>query len=231
MFPTDTTCCCQCAAAFLLAHFPLIIPAAAAVLAAPASGLDGSGALVERAGPVGTVFTANSSCCSVGAAALHRARHCLAVVLRALPSHTDGVGGARVRCAVSKGAVLQADKPATDSRGAALWIGAGQLRRVLEAAVTFQLRGGGATFSETLAFCAVFLESVLFRRQEHAHAAVNVVHRIHLAWTVDVNHCRGISVRLPPHFYPVTNRAVCQFHFLGCQLTGSTYEQPLVEPL
>lgn len=57
---------------------------------------------------------------------------------------------ARVRCAVSKGAMLGADKLAKDLRGLAVWIGAGQLHRVLEAQATFLHRGGGATFSKTL---------------------------------------------------------------------------------
>ena len=76
-------------------------------------------------------------------------------MFRALPSHCDCVGKARVRCAVSKGAVLDADKLAGGLRGAAVWIGAGRLRgvldRVLEAQLTSLLSGGGATFSKTLA--------------------------------------------------------------------------------
>ena len=56
----------------------------------------------------------------------------------------------------SKGAVLDADKLAEDSRGLAGWFGAGQLHRVLLAEVTFLLSRGGATFSKTLASCAVF---------------------------------------------------------------------------
>ena len=75
-------------------------------------------------------------------------------MFRALSSHTDGVGNARVRGAVSKGAVLDADKLATDPRGVAVWIAAGQLRRVLAAQATFHLSGGGTTFSKTLAFVA-----------------------------------------------------------------------------
>ena len=147
MLGADTPRYCKSGAAFLLAHFL----AATAVLAAPASGSDGSGALVERAGPKCTMFTTNSSSCSVGAAAFHRARHCLAVVLRALPSNRDGVVDARVQGAVSIGAVLDADKLAKDLRGLAVWIGAGQLHRVLAAQATFLHRGGGATFSKTLA--------------------------------------------------------------------------------
>ena len=68
----------------------------------------------------------------------------------ALPSDRDGVGDARVLCAVSIGAMLDADKPAEDLRGLTVWIGAGQLNRVLAAPATFLHRGGGATFSETL---------------------------------------------------------------------------------
>ena len=147
MLDADATCFRKCGAAFLLAH----CPAATAVLGAPASGCDGTGALVERAGPIGTVLHATPSCCSVGAAAFSRARHCLAVVFRALPSHRDGVGNARVRGAVSKGAVLEADKLAEDLQGVTVWLGAGQLHRVLEAQATFLHRGGGATFSKTLA--------------------------------------------------------------------------------
>ena len=144
---TDTTCFGNGGAAFLRAHFP----AATAVLAAPASGLDSSGALVERAEPFSTVFVAKPLCFTNVAAAFHRARHCLAVVLRALSSNRDGVGNARVQGAVSIGAVLHADKLAEDLRGLAVWIGAGQLHRVLAAQATFLHRGGGATFSKTLA--------------------------------------------------------------------------------
>ena len=144
---TDTTCFCKSGAAFLLAHFL----AATAVLAAPASGCDGTGALVERAGPFSPMFTTKPSCLRDVAAAFHRARHRLAVVLRALPSHRDGVGNARLRCAVSIGAVLDADRFAKDLRGLAVWIGAGQLHRVLAAQTTFLLSRGGATFSKTLA--------------------------------------------------------------------------------
>ena len=96
------------------------------------------------------MFAAQSSCYSVGAAAC-KACHCLAVVFLALLSHGDGLGYARVRCVVSIGAVLDADKLAKDLRGLAVWIGAGQLHRVLAAQATFLHRGGGATFSKTLA--------------------------------------------------------------------------------
>ena len=85
------------------------------------------------------------------AAALCRAHHRLAVVLRALPSRTDGVGNARVRGAVSKGTVLEADKPAKDLRSVAVRIGAGQLHRVLAAQASSPHSGGGATFAKTLA--------------------------------------------------------------------------------
>ena len=53
----------------------------------------------------------------------------------ALPSHREGFGNARVRGAVSKGAgaVLDANKPAGDLWGVAVWIGRGQLHRVREA--------------------------------------------------------------------------------------------------
>ena len=54
MLGTDTTCFCKSGAAFLLAHFL----AAIAVLPAPASCFDGTGALVERAGPKCTMCTA-----------------------------------------------------------------------------------------------------------------------------------------------------------------------------
>ena len=148
----DTACSCKRGAAFLLAHFP----AGTAVLTAPSSCFDGSGALVERAGPTCAMFSAKPSRCSVGAAAFDRARHCLAVVFPALPSHSDGVVGARVQGAVSVGAVLDADKLAEDLRGLAVWIGAGQLHRVLAAQAAFLHRGGGATFSKTHAICAVF---------------------------------------------------------------------------
>ena len=148
MLGADTACSCKGGAAFLLAHFPL----ATAVLGAPASSNDGSGALVERAYLFdGAMFCAKPSCFSDAAAAFHRARHCPAVVFPALPSHRDGVGDARVQGAVSIGAVLDADKLAEDLRGLAVWISAGQLHRVLEAQATFLHRGGGATFSKTLA--------------------------------------------------------------------------------
>ena len=147
MLGADAACCSKRGAACRRAHFP----AATAVLATPASGFDGTGALVERAGPKCAMCIAHTSCFRVGAAAFHRARHCLAVVLRALPSHGDGVVDARVQGAVSIGAVLDADKLAEDLRGLAVWIGAGQLHRVLEAQATFLHRGGGATFSKTLA--------------------------------------------------------------------------------
>ncbi len=148
MFVADAACFSESGAAFLLAH----CPAATAVLAAPASGFDGTGALVERAGASSTMFTAKPSCYGVGAAAFSRTRHCPAVVLPTLPSNRDGVVDARVQGAVSIGAVLDADKLAKDLRGVAVWIGAGQLHRVLEAQATFLPSGGSATFSKTLAF-------------------------------------------------------------------------------
>ena len=92
MLPADTACYRKRGAAFLLSHF-----VATAVLAAPASSSDGTGALVERAGPKCSMFAAHPSSFSNGAAAVHRARDCLAVVLRALPSNRDGVGDARVQ--------------------------------------------------------------------------------------------------------------------------------------
>ena len=144
---TDATCLRTSGAAFLRAH----CLAATAMLAAPASGCDGTGALVERAGPKCAMFTANPSCFSVGVAAFGRACHRPAVVLRALPSNRDGVGDARVQGAVSIGAVLEADKLAEHLRGLAVWIGAGQLHRVLEAQAALLHSGGGATFSQTLA--------------------------------------------------------------------------------
>ena len=117
---TDATCLRKSGAAFLLAH----CLAATAVLDAPASGSDGTGALVERAGPKCAVFIAHSPSFSVGAATFDRARHRPAVVFPALPSYTDGVVDARVQGAVSIGAVFDADKPAKDLRGVAVWIGA-----------------------------------------------------------------------------------------------------------
>ena len=116
------------AAAFLRAHFP----SATAVLAAPASGNDGTGALVERADSISTMFAANPPSFSKVTAAFGRARHWLAVVLRALPSHRD------------------ADKLAKDLRGVAVSIGAGQLHRVLNRPF-FTAGVGGATFAQTLA--------------------------------------------------------------------------------
>ena len=97
------------------------------------------------------MFIAYSSGYCDAAAAFRRARHCLAVVFLALPSYTGGVVDARVQGAVSIGAVLEADKPAEDLRGLAVWIGAGQLHRVLAAQATFLHSRGGATFSKTLA--------------------------------------------------------------------------------
>ena len=96
MLGTDATCLRKSGAAFLLAHFP----AATAVFVALASGFDGIGALVERAGPISTMFSAKPPCLRDAAAAFSRARHCLAVVFPALPSRTDGVGNARVGGAV-----------------------------------------------------------------------------------------------------------------------------------
>ena len=150
MLGADTACSCKGGATFLLAH----LLAATAVLSAPASSSDGSGALVERAGPIRAMFRAKPLCFSNAAAAFCRACRCLAVVRLALSSHSDGVVDARVRGAVSKGAVLDADKLAIDLRGLAVWVGAGQLRRVLAAQATFLHRGGGATFSKTLAISA-----------------------------------------------------------------------------
>ena len=147
MFGTDATCFSKSGAAFLLAHFL----AATAVLDAPASSVGGSGALVERAEPSATMCITKPLSLSHVAAAFCRARHCLAVVFLALPSHRHSVGNARGRRAVSKGAVLDADKPAKDLRGLAVWIGTGQLHRVLAAQATFLPSGGGATFSKTLA--------------------------------------------------------------------------------
>ena len=115
MLGTDTACLSKSGAAFLLAHFP----AATAVLSAPASGLDGSGALVEGADLLDAIFAAKSSYFSDAAAAFCGTRHCLAVVFQTLASHTNGLGDARVRCAVSKGAMLAADTLAGDFRGGA----------------------------------------------------------------------------------------------------------------
>ena len=75
----------------------------------------------------------------------------------ALSSNRDGVVDARVQGAVSIGAVLDADKPAEDLRGLAVWIGAGQLRFVLEALPPSFNSKVGAALSNALAICAVFL--------------------------------------------------------------------------
>ena len=102
------------------------------MLVTNASGFDGSGAIVERADPFGiAMLTAHPSRLRNGGAAFHRAHRCLAVVFPTLSSHSDGVVHARFRGAASIGAVLDADKLAKDLRGLAVWIGAGQLRRVL----------------------------------------------------------------------------------------------------
>ena len=90
MLLAKAACLCNGGAAFFLAHFP----AANAVLDTPASSVDGSGAAVERAEVKCTMFAAKPSSYSVGGA-----RHCLAVVFRALPSHRSGVVDVRVRCA------------------------------------------------------------------------------------------------------------------------------------
>ena len=55
--------------------------------------------------------------------------------------------------------MLDADNLTGDLRGGVVWIGAGQLHRVLEAAA-FLLSGGGATFSKTLAFSAPNLSHI-----------------------------------------------------------------------
>ena len=52
------------------------------------------------------------------------------------------------------------------------------------------------------------------RVQECPHAAVNVVHHIHLARRVHMYHTRVERFHLPPHFYPNTNRVICHL-FLG----------------
>ena len=121
MLGADTACFRKSGAAFLIAHFL----AATAVLVAPASGYDGTVAIVERADLFGAMFAAKPSCFINVAAAFHRARCCAAVVLPALASHRDGVVDARVQGAVSKGTVLDADKLAENLRGLAVWIGAG----------------------------------------------------------------------------------------------------------
>ena len=93
-------------------------------VAAPASRL--SGAIVERADTFGAMITAYPSCFRVGVTAFGRVSCCR--VLETLPSHSDG--DARVRCAVSKGAVFLADKLTKGLRSVAVWIGAGQLHRL-----------------------------------------------------------------------------------------------------
>lgn len=87
----DTACFSKCGAAFLLAHF---LPATAELMT-PASGCDGSGALVVRADLFGAMFAANPSCLSDVAAAFARARYCLAVVFSAQPPCAR-LGGAAV---------------------------------------------------------------------------------------------------------------------------------------
>ena len=97
------------------------------------------------------MLAAKPSCYCDVAAAFDRARYCPAVVHRALPSYTDGVVDARVQGAVSIGAVLDADKLAEDLRGLAVWIGAGQLRFVLEALPPSFYSKVGAALSNALA--------------------------------------------------------------------------------
>ena len=71
------------------------------------------------------------------------------------PPGSVGVGDARVRCAVSKGTMLDTDKVAKDLRGVAGWISAGQLRFVLTAMPAYFHRIAGAARSNTFTICTV----------------------------------------------------------------------------
>ena len=86
------------------------------------------------------MLAADTSCFSVGTAAFNRTSHRLAVVLPAFSPGSVSVGDARVRCAVSKGTMLDADKVAKHLRGVAGRIGAGQLHAVLAAKLAFYYR-------------------------------------------------------------------------------------------
>ena len=132
-------------AAIHLAHFP----ATTAMQAAPASCSNSSGAVVERADSVCTVWTADSSCNNIGITAFSRASPFTAVVLLTFPPGSVGVGDARVRCAVAKGTMLEADKIAKHLRSVAGWIRAGQLHCVLAAQATPLLRDRAATTFQT----------------------------------------------------------------------------------
>ena len=92
----------------------------------------------------------NTSCFRDAAAAFSGASHCLAVVLCTFPPGSDGVGNARVRCAVPKGTMLDTDKVAKDLRGVAGWISAGQLHCVLAAQATSFYSIGAAIAFQTL---------------------------------------------------------------------------------
>ena len=147
-------------AAIYLAHFP----AATAVQAAPASLIDCGGAIVEGAEPFGTMRIANAFGLSDIATTFSRALQCLVVVLPTFTPGSVGVGDARVRCAVPKGTMLDADKVAKHLRSVAGWIGAGQLYRVLEAQATSLLRIGAATTFQTLPKCTMFVAHTFCNR-------------------------------------------------------------------
>ena len=99
---------------------------------------------------------ANSSGLSNVATTVSRALWCLAVVLSTFPPCSVGVGDARVRCAVPKGTMLDADKVAKDLRGIAGWISAGQFYCVLAAQATSFYRIRAAIAFQTLPPCTMF---------------------------------------------------------------------------
>ena len=113
--------------------------------------------------PSTAVFNATPSCHSVGAATADKAYQGPGVVFPALPFHTDGFVDARVRSAVPKGTMFDAENLGAYLWSAALWISAGHLHSVLATKAAPLQRGRGATFSETLA-CAVFSAQPLCAR-------------------------------------------------------------------
>ena len=123
------------------------------------------GASCKFAGSARTMLDTDTTCLRTSGAAFLFAHFLAAAAVFAAPaSWCCGGSGARVQGAVSKGAMLDADELAKDLRGVAVCLGAGRLHRVLEAQATFLLRGGGATFSKTLAVRAVFsAQSTCFR--------------------------------------------------------------------
>ena len=57
-----------------------------------------------------------------------------------------------------------------------------------------------------------FIQAVSCCGQEDADSAVNVVHYVHFAFGVHMEHCGVVQRILPPHAHPVTNREVSLRH-------------------